>query len=105
MHDKNFIRSLKKHAHHLKPVVWVGQNGITEAVLQEVDHALQAHQLIKVKMAGSDKVTRQRASCRICEATGACEVTHIGGILSLYRRNMDLPPIEGATSAVGHTKP
>jgi RNA-binding protein len=37
--------------HHLKPVVWVGQHGLTEAVLGEIGHALDAHELIKVKMA------------------------------------------------------
>ena len=79
--------ALKRAAHHLKPVVWVGQNGLTDAVMIEIERALAVHQLIKIKLAGNEKEDRNAMREQIeahCEAT---TVQQVGATLSLYRRN------------------
>jgi RNA-binding protein len=80
--QKHYLRGL---AHHRKPVVTIGANGLTEAVLSEIDEALAHHELIKVKLpaAGSD---RKRAILdEICRATRAMPVQAIGRVGVLYR--------------------
>jgi hypothetical protein len=52
-------KSLKAAAHHLNPVVIIGQEGLSEAVIRETDRSLRAHELIKVRVAGDDRQTRQ----------------------------------------------
>ena len=54
--QKQFLKGL---AHHLSPVVMLGGNGLTEGVLAEIDNALNHHELIKVKIAGADRETKQ----------------------------------------------
>jgi putative YhbY family RNA-binding protein len=76
---------LKGRAHRLDPVVMVGADGLTPAVLAEVDRALTAHELIKVRVMGGDGGTRERYLGEICAATGAAPVQHIGKILVVYR--------------------
>lgn len=80
-------RWLKKQTHHLKPVVMVGQHGITEAVLAEIDQALSHHELLKVKVGGGDREERDAAIARITESTGATLVGRIGHVASFYRAN------------------
>lgn len=54
-------QTLKRRAHHKKPVVLIGQKGPTEAVLTEIDRALEAHELIKVRLSGDREVRRKRS--------------------------------------------
>ncbi|WP_130833679.1 ribosome assembly RNA-binding protein YhbY [[Erwinia] mediterraneensis] len=86
---------LKGLAHPLKPVVMLGNNGLTEGVLAEVEHALEHHELIKVKIATEDRETRQLVVEAIIRETGACNVQVIGKTLVLYRpakeRKITLP--------------
>ena len=76
---------LQKKACSLKPVVMIGQHGLTNAVLADVDVALNAHELIKVRIRGADKNTRAEQFAKI-ERQLKAEVVHkIGGITVLYR--------------------
>lgn len=76
---------LKGIAHSLKPVVLLGQHGLTEGVLAEIDSALQYHELIKVKVAAEDRETKQLIIAAIVRETGAAQVQAMGNMLTLYR--------------------
>jgi RNA-binding protein len=76
-------------AHHLDPVVLVGAEGLTAAVLKEADAALKAHGLIKVRMFSD--VRNEAALRKMAEQLGAAAVQHIGKLLVLWR---PLPPKE-----------
>lgn len=78
-------KSLRKKAHSLKPVVMIGQHGLTDAVLAEVDIALNAHELIKVRIRGADKDKRTEQCAQIEHQLNAEVVHQIGGITVLYR--------------------
>ncbi len=80
---------LKARAHALKPIVLIGNNGLTDAVLKEIERALHDHELIKVRIAGNDRDARLEAFALICEKTQAEIVQNIGNIGVLYRPNKD----------------
>ena len=82
--QKQYLRGL---AHHLKPVIMVGEKGLTEAVCEETRRTLDHHELIKVKIAGSDRVQRQSDAAELCNRTGAQTVQIMGRIATLYLRN------------------
>jgi RNA-binding protein len=87
-------RSLKKLVHHLKPVVIVGQHGLSEGVFNEIEIALDSHELIKIKLSGSDKSERKTMIDKICETTKADHVHSIGHIAAFYRRHPKKPKIK-----------
>jgi len=72
-------------AHHLDPVVLIGAEGLTPAVLKEADSALKAHGLIKVRMFSDSREERMAALQRLSETLGAAAVQHIGKLLVLWR--------------------
>jgi RNA-binding protein len=78
-------RHLRKLAHHLKPVVIVGNAGLSENVITEIDNALAHHELIKVRINAADKTERQAMIESICQQTGADRVLSIGHIAGFYR--------------------
>ena len=78
-------RQLRKLAHHLKPVVIIGNAGLNENVIAEIDHALAHHELIKVRINAADKAERQLMIDRIVTATEAGWVLSIGHIAAFYR--------------------
>ena len=78
-------KALKARAHKLDPVVTIGGKGLTDAVVAEIDFALKAHELIKVRAGGMDRDDREQAMSAICARTGAEAVQHIGKILVLFR--------------------
>jgi RNA-binding protein len=78
-------RNLKAHAHHLDPVVMIGNDGLTDAVLAAIDAQLQAHELIKVRVFDDDRVARKALAERIVAALGAALVQQIGKLVVLYR--------------------
>lgn len=78
---------LKGIAHSLNPVVMIGEKGLTDAVIKEVSHSLDAHEIIKVRVLGDDRELRISIIEKLCGETGACLVQHIGKLLVLYRRN------------------
>ena len=80
-------KSLKARAHALEPVVIIGGRGLTDEVLAEIERALRAHELIKVRAAALEREEREQAFSAICDRTGAQAVQHIGKVLVLYRKN------------------
>ena len=82
-------------AHHLDPVVAIGGDGLTPAVLKEADVALKAHGLIKVRVFSDDRAERAALLATLCERLDAAPVQHIGKLLVLWR---PVPPKEAAPS-------
>jgi RNA-binding protein len=82
-------RALRANAHSLHPVVAVGQHGLTAAVLQEVDVALKAHELIKVRVFDDDRAAREAMLERICAELDCAAVQHIGKLLVVWRPHPD----------------
>jgi len=78
-------KALKARAHKLDPIVTIGGKGLTDAVIAEIDFALKAHELIKVRAGAMDRDDREQAMSAICARTGAEAVQHIGKILVLFR--------------------
>ncbi len=84
--DSASKKKLKAQAHSLKPVVIVGQAGVTDGVLAETEIALDHHELIKVKIR-AERDDRIALSDKICAATKAELIQTIGQIVVLYRHN------------------
>lgn len=80
--QKQFLR---QRAHHLKPVVIIGQHGLSENVIGEIDNALAHHELIKVRVNAGDRDERQTMIKQIIEQTAGQIVQQIGHIAVLYR--------------------
>ena len=76
---------LKALAHHRKPVVQVGNAGITAAVIKEIELALGRHELLKIRLPGVAREARTEMLEKICEATGANAVQEIGRMAVIYR--------------------
>ena len=76
---------LKARAHALEPSVQIGQGGLTDKVIAEVDRALAAHELIKIKILGDDRDEREAISNAVCERTGAGFVQRVGKVTVLWR--------------------
>jgi len=72
-------------AHHLDPVVMIGGDGLTPAVVKEVDAALNAHGLIKVRVMSDDRDSREEALATLSEKLNAAPIQHIGKLLVLWR--------------------
>mgnify|MGYP006270309221 FL=1 len=82
------IAQRKEHradAHHLDPVVMIGNDGLTPAVLRETDAALKAHGLIKVRVLGDDRAQRETIYQELCDQLNAAPIQHIGKLLVLWR--------------------
>ena len=79
-------KELKARAHNLNPVVMIGSKGLTDEVVKEVELALKAHELIKVRAPAMERDDRETAFQALCEQTGAEPVQHIGKIFVLYRK-------------------
>ena len=84
-------RALRAKAHHLHPVVSIGQHGLTPAVLHELDVNLLAHELIKVRVFSDLRDERDALLQRICQALGATPVQHIGKLLVVWRQGPEKP--------------
>src|SRR5687767_9929679 len=78
-------RALRARAHHLHPIVMIGEAGLTPAVLHEVDVALKSHELIKIRILGDDRERRGRLGEEICAALDAAEVQSIGKMVVVFR--------------------
>ncbi len=76
---------LKARAHALKPVVIIGNAGLTAAVLDEIERSLKSHDLLKIRATGDDRETRETMLREICERLNAGSVQHIGKMLVIYR--------------------
>lgn len=82
-------RFLRGQAHDLKAMLQVGGKGITEALVAEIDLALEHHELIKVKVGAEDRDTRDAMIDDLAERTGAALVQRIGHTAILYRPSKD----------------
>lgn len=85
--NKKQIQHLKGLAHSLKPVVLLGNNGLTEAVVAEIDFALNHHELIKVKIPTDDRETKALIVEAICRETNSLKIQVIGKTLIIFRQS------------------
>ena len=88
---------LKARAHALEPVVKVGNAGLTDKVAAEVERALAAHELIKVRIGGADRDAREELCEAICARASAAEVQRVGKVLVLWRPRPDAAAQESAS--------
>ncbi|MDT0137046.1 YhbY family RNA-binding protein [Acidovorax sp. PRC11] len=84
-------REHRANAHHLDPVVMIGGDGLTAAVQKEVDAALSAHGLIKVRILGDDRAARDQIYQKLADELDAAPIQHIGKLIVLWR-----PPAQKA---------
>ena len=82
---------LKARAHALEPRVQIGHGGLTDAVVAEIDRALTAHELIKVKILDGDRELREAIGDAICAATDAAPVQRVGKVVVLWRPKPEEP--------------
>ncbi len=80
--QKKFLRA---SAHHLKPVVTAGNAGMSAGVLREIDIALSAHELIKVRVSGVDRDELKTIAAKVCADMNATLIQLIGHIVIMYR--------------------
>ena len=78
-------RKLRARAHVLNPVVSIAENGLTQAILKEIEVNLNAHELIKIRVYGDSRDDRIAYLEKICAELGAAAVQHIGKLLVIYR--------------------
>src|SRR6187431_1216626 len=82
------IQERKAHraeAHHLSPVVMIGNDGLTPGIKKETDAALNAHGLIKIRVLGDDRAQREAIYLELADQLGAAPIQHIGKLLVLWR--------------------
>ena len=72
-------------AHHLDPVVMIGNDGLSAAVIKETDAALKAHGLIKIRVLGDDRAAREAVLLELTETLNAAPIQHIGKLLVIWR--------------------
>ena len=75
----------RSDAHHLDPVVHIGNDGLTAAVRKETDAALKAHGLIKIRVLNDDRVAREAMLATLADELDAAPIQHIGKLLVLWR--------------------
>lgn len=88
---ENQLRFLRGRAHPLKPVILIGQHGLSEAVVTETARALADHELIKVKVRGAERDARDAMLAELARRTAAELVTRIGHVAVIYRRREHEP--------------
>lgn len=82
-------RFLRGQAHGLKAMLQLGAKGVTDALIAEIDAALEHHELIKVKVAAADREARDAMMADLAERCGAALVQRIGNVAILYRQSTD----------------
>ena len=90
--ERNERLRLRADAHHLNPVVLIGEKGMTPAVMKEIERALDDHGLVKVHVAGDDREERET----VADELGAARIQEIGKMLVFYR-----PPVEKTEEDIG----
>jgi RNA-binding protein len=86
-------KHLRREAHHLKPIVTVGDKGITETVRRELDNALEHHELIKIKVRAGDRAVRDEMIADLANKADATLLSRVGNIAIVYRQNKKKPKI------------
>ncbi len=84
---------LRKLAHNLDPVIWVGQSGLTDNVIEELKSALNHHELVKVRIRAGERDLRNQITIDITHRTNAIIVQKIGNSITLFRRTTNKPSI------------
>ena len=82
-------KHLKSLAHDLKPVVIVGDRGLTQSVIDEMSNAIETHELIKVKIRTDDRDERESMINTICKRTNSEKIQRVGHIVTLFKRNKE----------------
>ena len=85
--------ALKGRAHQLKPTVMIGNAGLTESVLKEIEQTLKLHELIKIR-AMAERQEREAILSEICAKLNVEPVQHIGKILVVFKPNPEARKIE-----------
>ena len=93
--------ALRAEAHGLKPIVMIGEAGLTPAVMKEIELGLDSHGLIKVRVFGDDREARTGMYETICSELDAAPVQHIGKLLVLYRPKKEAEKAGSAKSGKG----
>ena len=88
--DSATRKQYRKIAHHLQPIIIVGDGGVSKAVVAETNRALLDHELIKVRINVADREDRQALGESLLEACAAESVQRIGKILVIYRANPEV---------------
>ncbi|OTG86175.1 RNA-binding protein [Acinetobacter sp. ANC 4558] len=83
IHERKRLRQI---GHALNPVVMIGDKGLTESVVEELNRALNDHELIKIKIAGEDREARSALILEVAEASQSEVVQTIGKIALLYKK-------------------
>ena len=84
----------RAQAHHLDPVVMIGGDGLTDGVVKEIDAAMSAHGLIKIRVFSDDRQVREAMWADLSERLGAAPIQHIGKLLVLWRPLPDKEKVE-----------
>lgn len=90
--DRDTRRHLKRIAHHLDPVVLVGDHGVSAALVAETQRALADHELIKVRIHAADRQARAGMAQALAEACDASVIQSIGKVTVLFRKNPEPDP-------------
>lgn len=85
---KAITKTLKQRSHHLEPIILLGAKGLTEAVHAEINRALDAHELIKIKLSSKDKTDKQKMADEICKKNNAKLINQIGHVIAIYRKKI-----------------
>ncbi|MDX8397130.1 MAG: ribosome assembly RNA-binding protein YhbY [Mariprofundaceae bacterium] len=80
-------RQLKSDSHHLKAIIRIGQHGVSEPLIAETNNALHTHELIKVQIQQGERADRISAAEKLCQATKAELIHHIGKMFIIYRKS------------------
>ena len=87
----------RAEAHHLSPVVMIGNDGLSAAVKKETNAALNSHGLIKIRVLGDDRVVREEMYQTLAEELSAAPIQHIGKLLVLWRPILEIKKERSAT--------
>lgn len=85
MIDQTEKKRFRAIAHHLKPIVFIAGNGLSDGVIREINRALDDHELIKIRVAAGDRQERREMIAAACAAADAEVVQTIGSIAVIYR--------------------
>ena len=96
---------LRAKAHHLHPVVSIGNNGLTHSVLHEIDVNLAANELVKIRVFVDDRDERERLLAEVCAGLDAAPVQHLGKTLTLWRPAPESAPAAAKIKPARTSKP
>jgi RNA-binding protein len=96
-------KELKTQAHLLKPIIMIGQAGLSEAVLKEIEITLDIHELLKIKVR-AERDERKEIFQQICTATKSEMIQNIGQVLVIYRKKPPEPQKKSAPQRKRHTR-